>query len=208
MKRLIAILLIAAEIVFGLPPAFAQVPACWPEIRIPAKVYVQPLPKGFRDNKVAVWTCATKTGFTNVTFTYKDSELNEWIPTILSGKFDRARADASCREKCDLIFEDNLVAAVRKIAEPYKAKAFVAPSGDATSRPVYALNEDGTRNTTAVPLTRVAVGAPCFINGRVGSSGSWYRVDGQPNVFTPDPNDKVGRVVAQCAFNAPLGVNN
>lgn len=184
----------------------AEPPHCWPDIRIPAKVHVEPLPKGFREQKVAMWTCATSHGYTNVTFAYKDADLTEWLPYILSNKVDKAKADAACRTKCDVLFEDNLVAAMRRIALPYQARAAVTSNGDYTTRPVYPVNADGSRGTTAMPNARIAVGAKCFINARDRQT-SFYRIDGADNALTPDPNDKIGSAFAQCSISLPLGSN-
>jgi len=209
-ERLIqrAAILIGLLCLIGTVRAQDAVPICWPKVALTSQQHIAVLdiPKGFRESRVAFWTCQTATGYVNANILYKDVDLAQWVPLVLSSRFTPEAATAACAKACTLQYEDNLVAAVNKLSAPYLAKATVAANGTATTRPVYQLNPDGTRGAEMEGV-RVAVGAHCYLNGRVGSTGSWYRIDGDENMFTPAA-DKIGTAVAQCTVTLPLGVAN
>ncbi len=75
----------------------------------------------------------------------------------------------------------------------YATRAEVKPStSTATSAPVYRLNADGTRNTTAVSGVRAPRGTLCEIAKRIGTT-SYYNVP------------SLGEVYAVCSIVSPLG---
>jgi hypothetical protein len=75
----------------------------------------------------------------------------------------------------------------------------VRDNPQSTSRPVFGLNADGTRNTTAVSGQRVSdtnTNCGCTTTALEESGGVYCSVSGNPNVATADPADVLpeGRV--------------
>lgn len=185
--------------------ARGQQPVCpWPKVTA-TKWTVQALPRGFREDAVLMWTCATPTGYRDAAFVFKYTDAVPWVRAVTAGTFKTADADAACARSCTLQYEDNLVAAIDAIKAPYLSHAQVAKAGTATTRPVYNVKPDGTLGELMVNV-RVAVDAPCWIGGRIPGT-SYYSVYGQPNAFTPFPDDKIGTGYAQCTVTLPLGAN-
>jgi hypothetical protein len=211
-KRILAICLIAIECLLGLPPAFAaDPPACWPDLNAltvkPAKLAITKLPKGFREKWVLNWTCVMPRGYRNVAIVATDADLTQWAPVLAAGLFSKDSADAQYRATADVIFEDNLVAAKRKISAQYKASVSVTKNGDSLTRPVYFVNPNGTLTQLPSAFYRVPVGDPCLIEGRVPGT-NYYSVFGRPNVATVYDKDTFGtQIVAQCSVYFPLQPN-
>lgn len=202
MKRALQFLILLWPLVYGVAHS---APACWPDVQVKTqKVVVVNLPNGFREKRLALWTCATPTGYTNIAFAYTDADLAKWVPVVLNGSFTKAIGDAAYKATADDLVEDNLRAAIAKLQAPYKAAAKVSTNGTATTRPVYALAPDGTRGEEMEGV-RVAVGARCYLNGRLAGT-SYYRIDGADNALTPAA-DRIGTAVAQCSVTLPIGAN-
>lgn len=173
------------------PPVITPVGAahtCYPDISIPVKartVTVPALSNG--DNRLTLWTCRTSTGYKNERWSWKLADIAPWMEQALSGVLDEPAARAwvvANAGGADRAYSAEL--------EQYAAKAVVATNGTSTTRPVYPLNADGTRGTTALAGIRAAVGSSCDITKRVGST-SYYAVTGG---------------VTLCTFTAPAGVND
>lgn len=210
MKRTLAILLILIECALGLEPAFAGAPTCWPDAKIPLGVYWQKLPSGASSTMeyVAVWSCKTPNGGAeNEVYAFSRKEIEQYLAPFLHGVFNEADATATCAKTCQTYRGDtSLTLAMRSLSQPFLAHAEVRANGPAKDRPVYALNPDGTRKGEAEQGARVAVGARC--NHAVSVGGGFFRVDGQRNVASSDPDAKLGAVVAMCVLTTPLPPND
>lgn len=171
-----------------LPPAtVGGAPVCYPDITIPLKVrtvVIQPLSNG--DNRLSLWTCRTPTGYKNERWSWKVADVAPWFEQALGGALDETAARAWSTANsggADRAYSAEL--------DQFEARAVVAVNGTTLTRPVYALNADGTRNTTAIPGVRAAVGSRCDITRRVGAT-NYYAVAGG---------------VTLCTFSAPAGIN-
>lgn len=197
----------AARIAVTPPPAPVAGPACYPDVVIPARLRTAALPAGVstRYDRIAAWTCQTASGYTNEVWMFSLSQVIDPALAALAGVVDEEAARASCAQRCSVL-TDAEKAYSTTWAAPYRASAVVSVNGSSTTRPVYALNPDGTRQTTAAANARVAVGATCALGARLGTT-SYYSVAGQPNVATTDPADTLGNLYALCALTTPAGVN-
>ena len=171
-----------------LPPAtVGGAPVCYPDIAIPLKVrtvVIQPLSNG--DNRLSLWTCRTPTGYKNERWSWKVADVAPWFEQALGGALDETAARAWSTANsggADRAYSAEL--------DQFEARAVVAVNGTTLTRPVYPLNADGTRNTTAIPGVRAAVGSRCDITRRVGTT-NYYAVTGG---------------VTLCTFTAPAGIN-
>jgi hypothetical protein len=186
----------------------AEPPPCWPDLNAlttkPPKLAVTQLPKGFRDKWVGNWICVVPNGYRNVSMVFNDADATQWVPSVLAGTFSKEAADAKYRQTADVIFEDNLVAAKRKISLKYKMTVSVSSNGDSLTRPVKFVKPDGTLVDLPSKLFRVGVGEPCWPGGRVPGT-NYYSVYGRPNVATPYDKDVFGtQIVAVCKPYFPL----
>lgn len=171
------------------PPPVAQgrAPACYPDIAIPLKVrtvVIPPLSNG--DNRLSLWTCRTATGYVNERWSWSIAEIAPWFEQALGGVLDEAAARSYA-----IANSGGADRASSVELDQFAARAVVATNGTSTTRPVYALNADGTRNTTALAGVRATVGSPCDITRRVGTT-NYYAVSGG---------------VTLCKFTAPAGIN-
>lgn len=161
-------------------------PSCYPDIVIPLRVRtvtIPALPNG--DNRLSLWTCKTATGYKNERWSWKVSDVAPWFEQALGGALDEAAARAWSVANSgapDRAYSAEL--------EQFAAVAVVAANGTSTTRPIYPLNPDGTRGTTAL-TQRVTVGSPCDITRRVQGT-NYYAVTGG---------------VTLCKFTAPAGIN-
>lgn len=169
------------------PTAQGRAPACYPDIAIPLKVrtvVIPPLSNG--DNRLSLWTCRTATGYVNERWSWSIAEIAPWFEQALGGVFDEAAARSYA-----IVNSGGADRASSVELDQFAARAVVATNGTSTTRPVYALNADGTRNTTALAGVRATVGSSCDITRRVGTT-SYYAVSGG---------------VTLCKFTAPAGIN-
>jgi hypothetical protein len=182
-------------------------PTCYPDLVYPAMVRTTVLPQGVstRYTHAAAWTCAIPTGHVNELWLFSWSSVSAELTAAAVGVFDESAARARCAQECQPATVGE-IAWPRQWATPHRARAVVSPSGTATTRPVYALNPDGSRQTIALSGARVAVGAACKLSQRLGST-TFHSVEGQPNVATADATDVLGPVFAICSVVAPIGVN-
>lgn len=189
------------------PPVAVSGPACYPDVVLPARLRTASLPAGVstRYDRIAAWTCQTPTGYSNEVWLFSLSQVIDPVIAAMAGVFDETAARDTCAQRCTALTTAETAHATTWAA-PYRASASVSASGSATTRPVYALNPDGTRNTTAVPNARVTIGNRCDISKRLALT-SYYSVAGQPNVATTDPADTLGSVYAICTLTTPTGVN-
>jgi hypothetical protein len=167
-------------------------PVCYPDISLPVKARtIEVDPALFNgDNRLTLWTCRTVTGYKNERWSWKLSDVAPWVERALGGVLDESAARAWAVANAG-----TLPASVRtqsQALDQYEATAKVATNGTSLTRPVYPLNADGTRNTTAIAGVRAAVGAACDISKRVGTT-SYYAVTGG---------------VTLCTFTAPSGIND
>lgn len=175
------------------PPVIAPAgvaPSCYPDVALPLKVRTVTIPTlSNGDNRLSLWTCRTATGYRNERWSWKLADVAPWIEQALTGVLDEAAArqwsianaggpDHGASAELDL----------------FAATAKVAPNGTSTTRPVYPLNADGTRGTTAVAGVRAPVGSPCDIGRRVAGT-NYYALPGT-------------QTVTLCTFTAPAGVND
>lgn len=170
------------------PPVMGQgrAPACYPDIVLPLRVRtvtIPALPNG--DNRLSLWTCKTATGYKNERWSWKVSDVAPWVEQALGGALDEAAARAWSVANSGA--PDRAYSAE---IEQFAAVAVVAANGTSTTRPVYPLNPDGTRGTTAL-TQRAPVGSPCDITRRVQGT-NYYAVTGG---------------VTLCKFTAPAGIN-
>lgn len=174
------------------PPVLAgTAPVCYPDITLPLKVRTIAVdPEVFGgDTRLSVWTCRTATGYKNERWSWKLTDVAPWFEQALGGVFDESAARAWTVANAGVV-----PAAARAAAaalDQYEASAVVAPNGTNTTRPIYPLNLDGTRGTTALPL-RATVGTACDITRRVQGT-NYYAVPGG---------------VTLCKFTAPAGIND
>lgn len=161
-------------------------PSCYPDIVIPLRVRtvtIPALPNG--DNRLSLWTCKTATGYKNERWSWKIADIAPWFEQALGGGLDEAAA-----RQWSIANSGAPDRAYSAELEQFAAVAVVATNGPSTTRPVYPLNPDGTRGTTAL-TQRVTVGSPCDITRRVQGT-NYYAVAGG---------------VALCKFTAPAGIN-
>jgi hypothetical protein len=182
--------------------------ACLPDVVLPAKVKTVAVPpeqwSGY--SNVSAWTCALPSGdYKNERSIWNLDEIRVFLEQAIRKQFDEAGAKEWCKTHCEPMGPD-LTGRASTLMDAYAAKAKVTASGTATSRPVYPLNADGTRNTTAVVGQRVKVGDSCDIGARVGTT-TYYSVKGLPNMDTKKTPAILGDVYAACTFSAPIGVN-
>ena len=169
------------------PVEAGRAPSCYPDIVLPLRVRtvtIPALPNG--DNRLSLWTCRTATGYVNERWSWKWADLAPWVEQAVGGVMDEAAARAWSIANSgapDRAYSAEL--------EQYAATAVVAANGTSTTRPVYPLNADGTRGTTAIPGIRATVGSQCEITRRVAGT-NYYAVDGG---------------VTLCKFTAPAGIN-
>ena len=182
-----------ASLTVGTPPPVAQptgqgrAPACYPDIAIPLKVRTVTIPAlANGDNRLSLWTCKTPTGYVNERWSWKWADIAPWAEQAVSGAMDEAAA-----REWSIANSGGAEHASSAELDQYEARAVVAVNGTTLTRPVYPLSADGTRGTTAIPGVRAAVGSPCDITRRVGST-NYYAVTGG---------------VTLCTFTAPAGIN-
>lgn len=189
------------------PVTPAAGPACFPDVVLPARVRSIALPLGVsaRYDRVAVWTCQIPTGYRNEVWLFSYSEVADFVADAMLGAFNETAARQKCEMQCTPA-TDSEKAFADQWSSQFRARAVVRASGTATTRPVYALNADGTRNPTAVAGARVAVGASCSISRRIAGT-NYYSVEGQLNAATSDPGDVLGTLYSVCSVTLPIGVN-
>lgn len=207
MKSLVAALLLLASITVQAqtPP----MPVCYPDVVLPAKFGVIELPEGANllYTHVAGWTCRVPTGYKNQLWMFNvDNVTDALVEIVTTGSFNEQAARDKCAQTCQEVVP---TPAEEAAAAPLIARLAIAivSQSASTTRPVYALDAAGARITTPVPNARVMVGDRCWIDRRLGTTG-YYSVEGQPNVATSDPNDRLGAVYSVCQFIAPMGLND
>lgn len=169
------------------PTGQGRAPACYPDITLPLKVRtvtIAPLSNG--DNRLSLWTCRTATGYVNERWSWSIAEIAPWFEQALGGTLDEAAARSYA-----IANSGGADRASSAALDQYAARAVVAVNGTSTTRPIYPLNPDGSRGTTALTL-RATVGSPCDITRRVQGT-NYYAVTGG---------------VTLCTFTAPAGVND
>ena len=169
------------------PTGQGRAPACYPDIALPLKVRTVTIPTlSNGDNRLSLWTCRTASGYVNERWSWSVAEIAPWFEQALGGMLDEASARSYA-----VANSGGADRASSAALDEFAARAVVAVNGTSTTRPVYPLNADGTRGATAVAGVRVAVGSPCDITRRVGTS-NYYAVAGG---------------VTLCKFTAPAGIN-
>lgn len=171
------------------PPVTGQgsAPACYPDIVLPLRVRTVTIPTlANGDNRLSLWTCRTATGYVNERWSWKLADIAPWVEQAVGGALDEASARAWSVANSGA--PDRAYSAE---IETFAARAVVALNGTSTTRPIYPLNPDGTRGTTALSL-RATVGTACDIARRVQGT-NYYAVTGG---------------VTLCTFTAPAGIND
>lgn len=209
MRIIVALILLALITVTADAQTTKTPPDCYPSILAPTKLawgtsdvtaQVSTRYQGW-----AVWTCKLSTGG------YRTQAYMFATWEILPG-FEAAAKNGATKTQLDTLFmaapyDPNYTASEQAFITAkqlqYSAFATVAPiNGGATTRPVYALDAQGFRQTSPVPNAAVKVGSYCDISKRIGTS-RYYSVQGGTNTVD---GTTLGDVYTECVFSAPMGV--
>ncbi len=183
------------------PPTFR----CLPLPKLNGDIYDVPPTVSLRFQKLGIWTCDTPTSIYTQYFFFSWAEAAAYARRVIT----LAESNDVCKRSCVPLTIEEVAFAKAKLAE-VGPKAKVAVSGTSVTRPTYAKNADGTRNTT-VRSERVLIGSTCNQGLRLkdiyGKGTEYYSVKGLANVATSRTDDVLGDLYALCTLTAPLGLN-
>jgi hypothetical protein len=193
-------------------PARTNAPLCFPDPAVKLKVktiQVDPAQFGGDDN-FSVWACEKPDGrgYKNEAWLWSYSKVANHLIAASVGLFNEAAAREHCSTNC-VAPTAEVQARAAPLTAPFLAVATVTANAasPAATRPVYGLNADGTRNTTAIPNARIGANQPCDIGDRLPGT-SYYSVAGRPNTAVAGSYPPLGAsIYALCTFKAPVGVN-
>jgi hypothetical protein len=183
------------------PPTFR----CLPLPKLNGDIYDVPSGVSMRFQKLGIWTCDTPTSIYTQYFFFSWAEAAAYARRVIT----LTESNDVCKRSCVPLTASE-VAFAEVLLGNVGPRAKVSTNGTSLTRPTYAKNADGTRNTL-VRSERVLVGAKCNQGLRLkdtsGAGTSYFSVKGLANVATSAPDDVVGDLYALCTLSAPLGLN-
>lgn len=204
---------------FLITPAFASTPTCYPwhttaagfeQTTLPTNVVKWLSMDASKASFVVSWYCDEKYGWGQYYFYGYRSELSPSWQSILAQMPTLSKANADALWQANVTTPDarleQIAARQLEATKPPQITWKVRANGTQTSRPVFRLNTDSTRNLTALSGERVRVGDTCRCTRKVveeavagsDASNSYCSVEGLDNTATPTTDQLPSNHIAWC----------